>query len=85
VIAACNPSQPEITDLIVQHDPQTLERVPVRKPQVLNMLHKFGNRQALRAVEALPEREGSLDAQAIDRMFVTVHLETQRLSICPEC
>ena len=80
VIAAWNPSQPEITDLIVQHDPRTLERLPVRKQQVLDVFHKFGNRQALRAVEALPERDGSLDAQAIDRMFVTVHWEMQRLS-----
>ncbi len=80
VIAAWNPSQPEITDLIVQHDPQTLERVPVRKQQVLDMFHKFGNRQAIRAVEALPERDGSLDAQAIDRIFVTVHWEMQRLA-----
>jgi SAM-dependent methyltransferase len=80
VIAAWNPSQPEITDLIVQHDPQTLERLPVGKQQVLNVFHKFGNRQALRAVEALPERDGRLDVRAIDRMFVTVHWEMQRLS-----
>jgi hypothetical protein len=47
VIAAWNPSQPEITDLIVQHDPRTLERLPVRKHEVLDVFHKFGNRQAL--------------------------------------
>lgn len=72
--------QPEITDLIVQHDPQTLERLPVRKQDVLDVFLKFGNRQAIRAVDTLPERDGWLNARAIDQMFVTVHWEMQRLS-----
>jgi hypothetical protein len=31
MIAAWNPAQPEITDLIIEHDPQTLERLPVAR------------------------------------------------------
>jgi SAM-dependent methyltransferase len=75
-----NPAQPEITDLIVRHDPVTLERLPVRKRDVLEVFASFKNRQALRAVEALPASDGILDASEIDRLFVAVHWEMQRLS-----
>jgi len=80
MFAPWNPAQPEITDLIVQHDPQTLERLPVRKQEVLDVFRSFGNWQAQRAVETLPERYGLLDPQAIDQLLVTVHWEMQRLS-----
>jgi hypothetical protein len=36
VFRSWNPSQPEITDLIVQHDARTLERMKVRKQDVLD-------------------------------------------------
>ena len=77
---AWNPAQPEITDLIVRHDPRTLERLPVRKQDVLDVFANFQNRQALRAIETLPAPDGVLDAREIDRLFVTVHWEMQRLS-----
>jgi SAM-dependent methyltransferase len=79
VFASWNPAQPEITDLIVQHDPQTLARVPVRKQDVLEVFGKFGNRKAIRAVEGLPERDGWLDEKEIDRLLVRTHWEMQRL------
>jgi len=79
VFASWNPAQPEITDLIVQHDPDTLERLPVRKQDVLEVFAKFGNRKAIRAVEALPERDGLLDAKEVDRLLITTHWEMQRL------
>lgn len=76
---AWNPAQPEITDLIVRHDPCTLERLPVRKQDVLDVFAKFQNRQALRAIEELPASGGLLDACEIDRLLVTIHWEMQRL------
>jgi 2-polyprenyl-3-methyl-5-hydroxy-6-metoxy-1,4-benzoquinol methylase len=80
VFASWNPSQPEITDLIVQHDARTLERVRVRKQDVLETFSRFSNRQAMRAVEQLPEREGILDEREIDRHLLKVHWEMQRLA-----
>src|SRR6202007_3409457 len=79
VFAAWNPAQPEITDLIVQHDPGTLERLPVRKRDVVGVFRKFGNRKAIKAVEALPECDGLLDAKEVDRLLITTHWEVQRL------
>jgi SAM-dependent methyltransferase len=79
VFRSWNPAQPEITDLIVRHDPRTLERLPVRKQEVLDVFSRFENRQALRAVEALPAPGGFLDRREIDRLFVAVHWEMQRL------
>lgn len=80
MLSAWNPAQPEISDLIIQHHPLTLERVPVRKADVLAAFASFGNRQALRVVEALPASDGFLEPAAIDRLFVTVHWEMQRLA-----
>ncbi|HYL63391.1 MAG TPA: class I SAM-dependent methyltransferase [Candidatus Methylomirabilis sp.] len=77
---AWNPDQPEITDLIVQHNPSTYERLPVRKRDVLDVFSRFGNKQALRAVGALPEKDGVLDDRKIDALLVRVHCEMQRLS-----
>ena len=79
MFASWTPEQPEITDLIVQHDPYTLARLPVRKRDVLEVFMKFGNRKAMRVVEALPERDGVLDEKEIDRLLVRTHWEMQRL------
>jgi SAM-dependent methyltransferase len=75
-----NPSQPEITDLIVQHDPHSLQRLPVDKQDVVDIFTKFRNRKAMKAVQALPDRDGVLDPQEIDRLLVVVHWEMQRLA-----
>ena len=80
VFAAWNPSQPEISDLIIQHDPVTLDRLPVRKDEVRSVFAKLGNRQAVKVIDALPARDGVLDAAAIDRLFIVVHSEMQRLA-----
>lgn len=80
MIAAWNPAQPEITDLIIQHDPQTLERLPVRKAEVLDVFASFGNRKACQAVEALPAHDGILDDRAIDWLLIRTHWEMQRLA-----
>jgi SAM-dependent methyltransferase len=75
-----NPAQPEITDLIVQHDPTTLRRLPVSKQSVINVFAKSGNHKALRAVRALPAKDGWLDGEEIDALLLTVHWEMQRLA-----
>jgi SAM-dependent methyltransferase len=80
MIAAWNPAQPEISDLIIQFDPHTLERVPVRKQDVLQVFTQFRNERACRTVEALPELDGILDPNAIDRLLVATHWEMQRLA-----
>jgi 2-polyprenyl-3-methyl-5-hydroxy-6-metoxy-1,4-benzoquinol methylase len=77
---AWNPAQPEITDLIVQHDSRTYRRVPVRKQELLEVFSRFRNRQAVRAVLALPEKDGFLDDREIDMLLLTVHWEMQRLA-----
>ena len=73
-----NPAQPKITDLIVQHDAGTLERQRVRKQSVVEVFSRFGNQKALRAVRALPEKDGWLDDREIDALLLTVHWEMQR-------
>jgi 2-polyprenyl-3-methyl-5-hydroxy-6-metoxy-1,4-benzoquinol methylase len=77
---AWDPAQPEITDLIVQHDPGTLRRLPVRKKELVEIFSRFRNRKALRAVQALPEHGGILDDREIDALLLTVHWEMQRLA-----
>jgi 2-polyprenyl-3-methyl-5-hydroxy-6-metoxy-1,4-benzoquinol methylase len=80
VFASWNPSQPEITDLIVQYDARSLERVKVRKQDVMETFGMYSNRQAVRAVEAFPARDGILDEREIDRHLLKVHWEMQRLA-----
>jgi SAM-dependent methyltransferase len=75
-----NEAQPEITDLIVSHDPATLARIPVRKQDVLDVFETFHNQRALAAVRTIPERDGFLDLRAVDRLLLTVHWEMQRLA-----
>ena len=80
MIAAWNPAQPEITDLILQHDPLTLQRIPVRKDEVLKVFSGYGNRQACRAIAALPDQDGVLDERFIDQLLISTHWEMQRLA-----
>lgn len=80
IFPSWNPAQPEITDLIVQHDADTLQRLPVSKQSVVDAFSRFGNRKALRAVRALPENDGLLDEREIDALLLTVHWEMQRLA-----
>jgi SAM-dependent methyltransferase len=79
-VFAWNPSQPEISDLIIAHDPETRARLPVRKRDVLELFSGFGNRKAVRVISALPEHDGWLEPRAVDRLFLMVHWEMQRLA-----
>ena len=71
---------PEISDVIVSFDPETLQRKPVVKSDVVRQFSELGNRTAVRVVERIPEREGVLDPAAVDRLLVTSHCEMQRMS-----
>jgi SAM-dependent methyltransferase len=70
---------PEISDLVVDYDADTLARRPVRKADVLATLRANGQRAAIRVVERFPECEGVLDGAHVDAVLVRSHLELQRL------
>ncbi|HVF45780.1 MAG TPA: class I SAM-dependent methyltransferase [Pyrinomonadaceae bacterium] len=72
--------QPEISDEIVAYDPSTLARVGVRKTEVERHFESVGNTRAVRIVRSIPEREGFLDPEAVDRLLVAVHCEMQSMS-----
>jgi len=80
MLASWNAAQPEITDLLVRYDPLTLRRLPVRKQDVVEVFTRSGNRKALRAVLALPEKGGVLDDREINALLLAVHWEMQRLA-----
>ena len=71
---------PEISDAIVSFDPETLRRRPVAKAQVLQQFSELRNKAAIRVVKRIPERNGTLDPAAVDRLLITSHCEMQRMS-----
>jgi SAM-dependent methyltransferase len=71
---------PEISDAIVSFDPETLARRAVVKETVVREFLSFGNKRAARIVLAIPEHDGVLDADAVDRILITSHCEMQRIS-----
>lgn len=73
-------SLPEISDLIVAYDPETLARTRVDRAQVLDRLAALGMRKALSIVASWPHRDGALDDQFVDGVLLRSHLELQRLS-----
>ena len=72
---------PEITDLLVAFDPDSLERLPVKRDNVTEQLRLLGNKRGARFVAKLPvDVDGVLDNQAIDSLLISVHREMQILS-----
>lgn len=71
---------PEISDVIVAFDPETRERLPVLKRAAMHRFEHLGNRRAARIVEAIPDRGGVLDPDAVDALLLRAHAELQRLS-----
>jgi SAM-dependent methyltransferase len=69
----------EISDLIGAWDPITGERASINKGEVLARLREAGYRRAARIVERMPAFGECLDPEAVDRLFVRVHTELQRL------
>ncbi|MCA9630557.1 MAG: class I SAM-dependent methyltransferase [Myxococcales bacterium] len=71
---------PEITDLLIRYDPDTLERGRVRRDVVVDFFEQTGNRQAARIARKLPaDSAGYYEEPEIDALFVEVHTELQRL------
>ncbi|MFT3772841.1 MAG: class I SAM-dependent methyltransferase [Minicystis sp.] len=70
----------EISDLIVDYDPDTLEARPVRRDDVVARLADNGQRRAARYVAALPAAGGILDRAVCEAILLRAHVELQRLS-----
>lgn len=70
----------EISDEIVAYHPETLARLPVRVDEVIARCRAEKNRRAEAIVRALPARDGCLDPDEVDRLFLRIHCELQRLS-----
>lgn len=68
----------EISDEILSFDPDTLQRLPVRKSAVLEKFRS--NRRAARIVRDMADRDDILDPDAVDRRLIRVHCEMQRIS-----
>lgn len=73
-------SRPEISDLVVDYDRDSLERLPVRRDKVLDRFTQLGMSHAKTIVESWPHRDGCLDNAFVDTVLVRSHLELQRLS-----
>jgi len=71
---------PEISDLIISYDPETLERRPVRRSEVAAALRRAGRGGAARIAEKLPAKDDVLDPDEMDALLVRAHAELQRLS-----
>jgi SAM-dependent methyltransferase len=71
---------PEISDLIVAYDPDTLERRPVRRSEVVAELERAGDRAGARIAAGLPARDDVLEADEVDALLLRAHAELQRLS-----
>jgi SAM-dependent methyltransferase len=72
---------PELSDLIVEFDPDTGDRRPVLKAEVLDRLRADGNRRGAAIVGRVPAIDGVLDPAAVDRELVACHYEIQRLAL----
>lgn len=76
------PHQHELSDLVVDIAPDTLERRPVRLEDVLAVLVEEQNTWGLQIARTLPTtRDGLLDPEAIDHLLVRCHRELQRLAL----
>ena len=71
---------PEVSDLIVDYDPETLTRRAVKKSAVVQRLADEGRAAPLRVARALVQQaNGDLDPEQVDGVLVRSHLELQRL------
>lgn len=72
----------EVSDLVVRVDPEHLERLPVRRADVVRSFEAAGDRRGASIVRRLPvDAAGVLDAQAVDALLLRTHAELQRLSV----
>jgi SAM-dependent methyltransferase len=72
--------RPEISDLVIAYDPETLDRLPVHRDHVIGELEQHGMTAAARIVARWPHASGVLDGAFVDGVLLRSHLELQRLS-----
>jgi SAM-dependent methyltransferase len=70
---------PELSDLLLDTDPQTLARRPVSREAVRGLLRQHHMRAAEAILDRIPGGE-TLDAATVDGILVRSHCELQRLS-----
>lgn len=75
-----HPDWPELSDLLLDVDPATLARRPVRRADVEAVLEKHGMTAARKVLESLPGGE-VLDDHGVDAVLLRAHAELQRLSV----
>ncbi|MFO0552325.1 MAG: class I SAM-dependent methyltransferase [Polyangiaceae bacterium] len=71
---------PEISDLVVAFDPDSLAREDVEQEAVVAELERHGLRAGARVVRSWPTEDGALVREHVDGVLVRSHLEMQRLS-----
>jgi SAM-dependent methyltransferase len=74
-----HPDDLEISDLIVDYDPESLQRRPVRWRSVLEYFQSRRDRSAARIVQSLPKDGEFFDNEKIDEILLMSHMELQRL------
>jgi SAM-dependent methyltransferase len=79
-VAAPRSSLPEISDLVVAYDPETLARARVRRDEVLDRFSQLGMARARDIVASWPHADGVLEDRFVDGVLLRAHLELQRLS-----
>lgn len=79
-VGSFRPSLPEISDVVVTYDEETLARAPVWRDEVLDRFSKLGMTRAKGIVAAWPHAAGRLDDRFVDGVLIRAHLELQRLS-----
>jgi SAM-dependent methyltransferase len=70
----------EISDFLVDYDPVTLERRPVRRDPIVERLARNGQKSAARYVASLPAPGGVLAPAVCDGILLRSHTELQRLN-----
>ncbi|MFP4601096.1 MAG: class I SAM-dependent methyltransferase [Persicimonas sp.] len=70
----------EISDLVVDYDPESLERRAVKRSTVVSTLRDNGQRWGARIASQIPARDDVLDPVAVDHVLLRSHAEIQRLS-----
>ena len=65
----------EISDLIVDFDPTTLQRIPVPQDTVTQRLRDNGQRRAADIVAAMPTSGAMLETEFVDQLLIRVHCE----------
>ena len=73
------PEWPELSDLLLDTDPDTLARLPVKREAVRAVLRQHGMKTAEKILDGMPGGD-VLDEATVDGILVRSHCELQRLS-----